>query len=193
MKYDKLFDSLKSYNCLGEKKLDDNTILIGMAPHIAPEAWLHCIYPGLNKLELEELENELTVKIPIDYRFFLGEANGLGIFNTTLSLFGKRKNYIRTAESIWQPFSLLRYNVDEKPDNAGDNIFFIGSYDWDGSLLYIDTNTSKVHLTSREFVSTEYEWPSFYDMLNTEINRLKKLFDSKGVIIDEERSTLPID
>jgi hypothetical protein len=83
---------LKNYNYLGEQKLENGTLLIGLAPHIAPKAWLHCIHAPLNNEEISELEKKLKVTIPECYKLFLKkEANGIKVFNTTFYLFGFRK------------------------------------------------------------------------------------------------------
>ena len=63
-----IFKILKSYSSLGEETLKEGTILIGKAPHIAPMAWLHKIYPGLSTAEIGILEKELGAKIPVVFK-----------------------------------------------------------------------------------------------------------------------------
>lgn len=188
---DLAFSTLKRYNYLGEKLLHDGTQLIGKALHIAPQAWLHCIYPPLNSDDIAVLEKELNQQIPDVYKQFLRISNGLSVFNTTLSLFGRRCNYRRSADDVWQPFDIVRSNTIEKPKNASENIFIIGCYDWDGSYLYIDANDSSIHLCETDDVKSLYEWKSFEDMLYSEVNRLTNLFDANGKEIDDEQSMLP--
>ena len=188
----KVFELLRKYKYLGERILEDGTLLIGKAPHIAPLAWLHSIYPALKSNEIEFLETKLGTSISLDYKRFLTSSNGLGVFNTTFSLYGLRRNYNRTIDDVWQPFNIITPNTLEKPDNAKRTDFIIGGYDWDGSRLYIDTETNVVHLCDREDITTLYRWESFDKMLESEIHRLVKLFDSEGKEIDETKSTLPI-
>jgi len=183
---------LNEYRLLGEKRLDNGTYLIGQAPHIAPSAWLHSIYPGLNLNEIKELEKILDTPIPYAYQFFLKENNGLKIFNTTLCLDGFRKNYGRSINDVWQPFDIRTLNILERPKNALDSFFFIGGYNWDGSLLYIDTHTEKVHLCHRDNAISLYEWKDFETMLKSELLRIPQLFDSQGKKISPNLSTLPI-
>lgn len=181
---------LDAYRHLGEKKLEDGTLLIGKAPHIAPMAWLHSIYSPLVDSEIEGLERKIGAKIPENYRAFLKVSNGLKVFNTTLCLDGVRRNYVRTVENVWQPFDICIPNVSERPQNAKSSSFFIGGYDWDGSLLF--TDGSKVFLCDREDAKPLYEWNSFEEMLSSEIKRLMTLFDKNGKALNPESSTVPV-
>jgi hypothetical protein len=185
------FDLLKGYKYLGEKQLENGTLLIAKAPHIAPQAWLHCIFAPINANDVNILEGELNQKIPDIYKEFLEMSNGLSVFNTTFSLFGKRSNYKRSIDNVWQPFDLILSNTVEKPYNADDNVFIIGCYDWDGSYLYIDKKTSSVHLCKNDDITPLYKWKNFEDMLYSEINRLIDLFDYNGKEKNVEDSTLP--
>ncbi len=187
-----ILEPLKSFGHLGEKQLPDGTLLIGKAPHIAPNAWLHCIYAPLNKENIMSLQNNLSIQIPNDYKSFLEISNGIGVFNTTLSLYGLRRNYKRNIDDVWQPFNIKTTNSMERPDNADKDFFFIGGYDWDGSLLYIDSKTNETHLCTREDATPFYSWVNFEDMLKSEIKRLIKLFDKYGKELNPDESTLPV-
>jgi hypothetical protein len=181
---------LDKYRRLGEKRLGNGTYLIGQAPHIAPNAWLHSIYPGLSLDEIKKLESILNRAIPDVYRSFLEKSNGLKVFNTTFCLDGLRRNYSRNFGDVWQPFDIRTPNMSERPKNAADHFFFIGGYDWDGSLLYIDTRTEKVHLCHNDATSL-YEWDGFEIMLKSEVLRIMNLFDNQGKELDPSISTLP--
>ncbi len=189
---DNILDHIKGYRNLGERKLENGTLLIGKAPHIAPQAWLHSIYPSLAEEQIKELENRMQVEIPIDYKIFLKMCNGLNVFNTTFNLYGYRGSHSRNIEDAWQPFDLIKPNTIERPADASKNVFIIGGYDWDGSRLYIDKNTNRTHFCKRDKAVSLYEWNSFEDMLESEIKRLIKLFDQNGKQLNEEESTLPV-
>lgn len=189
----KVLEKLIAYSYLGEKTIGSGTILIGRAPHIAPQAWLHSFFDPLTENEIQLLEGLLTTVIPDQYKEFLMVTNGLGIFNTTISLFGMRRNYGRSVDAVWQPFDIVIPNKNEKPPNAKINIFIIGSYDWDGSYLYIDSKTNKVHMCERGDSTSLYEWSDFYTMLESEIKRLVSLHDKAGKELFPGESTLPTD
>lgn len=185
------YNKIKVFKELGTKETKFAN-LIGRAPHVGKEAWLHSIYKPITEKEVVEMNSKLCIKIPKVYEEFLKICNGVSIFCRTLSLFGYRYNYIRDLENVWQPFSLITANNNERPFDAITNHFFFGFYNWDGSILYIDTNTSKIHRCSRESVKSLNEWENFEDMLISETDRILGLFDKKGVEIDEDKETTPL-
>lgn len=73
-------------------------------------------------------------------------------------LYGYRLNYIRDVNAAWQPYSLIEPNKFERPRNSTEDMFFIGGYDWDGSLLYMTPDqkgaflfTTTHQMNKREF------------------------------------------
>ncbi len=191
---ERLVDLLYRFKHLGIEKTKSGAILIGRAPHIAPEAWLNSIYPCLNDDDIQNLEKELKIEIPADYKYFLKNiSNGLTILVRVFTLDGLRSNYDRSIDASRQPFALDITNIHERPRNAHKNHFFIGGYSWDGSNLYIDTVTNKVHFCDRWDVTSLYEWNSFEDMLVSEIERIYMLYDKNGVKINEDMWTTPIE
>jgi len=192
--FDTIREELYKFENLGLEKAENGTTLIGKAPHIAPLAWLNKIYPTLNEDDIFLLEKELNTEIPADYKSFLiNFSNGLNIFVTTFSLDGLRKDMGRTIEASRQAFSIITPNIKERPKNAKDNYFFIGGYNWDCSKLYIDKTTNKVHYCSEWDATSLYEWNSFEEMILSEIKRVFNLFDNKGIILDKNKHTTPIE
>ena len=190
--YEKIKDKLMKFKCLGFEERE-GCLLIGKPSYLPKYAWLVTIFAPLDKEEFSIMCNKYCIKIPFVYKEFLTNfSNGLDIFSGTFSLEGYRKHYRRDESAILQPFALDISNVYERPKNAKDSYFFIGSYDWDGSTLYIDTDTNHVHLCKREDATSLYEWNSFEEMLSSEIDRIFSLFTDDGRQIDENQSTLPI-
>lgn len=184
------YSKIHPYKILGIKETKYAN-LIGRAPHIGKQAWLHAIYKPITKKEIEEMNSKLCVQIPKIYEDFLMLCNGLSVFGTTLSLFGYRYNYIRDIENIWQPFDIIDANNRDRPHNAQDNHFFFGFYNWDGSNLFINTDTLKIYRCTEESVSPLNEWEDFGEMLLSETDRLIRLFDKNGVKIDVDKETIP--
>lgn len=174
----------------GYHKLKNGTKLFGNTKHIAPQAWFHQIFPPIGVLDLEQLLNEIG--IPDVYCKFLLLMNGLNAFSCSISFFGLRTNYKRTIESVLQqPFNLITPNTIERPINANDDHFFIGSYCEDGSLIYLNIYNMHVYRRAREDFASLNEWPNLGEMLLSEIQRLHKLFDNKGIKINDKITTLP--
>lgn len=136
-KYKKIKELVMKYSYLGtEYDKVNGGLLIGPAPHIAPHAWLNELFPPLNELEFIELKKDIRIYIPDEFKYFLKNfSNGLGIICRTLNIYGKRKNYVRDLANAHQPFSILDTNVYERPNNATDDMLFIGGYEYDASNL----------------------------------------------------------
>lgn len=183
------------YSHLGMRTAEaTGAVLIGHAPHVAPEAWLNSIYPCLTEQETVELEIYLGTNIPPEYRHFLQNiSNGMEVLVTVLSLHGKRSNYIRSStDASRQPFDIGDLQLYGRSKNATDDMFFFASYNWDGSKLYIDKRDNSVHFCECYDSTSLKSWGSLEEMLLDEIPRLYSLYDENGVAYDDSKSTLPI-
>lgn len=164
-------------------------IKIGPAPHLAPRAFLNCIYQPITNSQVQEIEQRMNKILPIDYKIFLTHfSNGLNILSSTLYLYGLRLNYIRTDEMIWQPFSIFD---EDETDNSTEDMLFIGGYRYDGSNLYMDAH-GRIHYCKRYDATSLKTWGSLSEMLLSEIDRLYALYDEKGVLLTDKKYTLPI-
>lgn len=185
----KLYDKIKSFKNLGTDEAK-YAFLIGRAPHIAKFAYLHAIYKQIENREILVIEREVG-PIPKEYVNFLKVCNGLSIFNNSLALYGYRFNYLRDLQNIWQPFDLIELNKNERPYDSNKNFFFIGSYRADGSLVYINCINHKVIRCSHDSSEPLNVWTDLEEMVLEEIDRIKLLFNSKGIKLDENKSTAP--
>ena len=194
-KYEQIRKLLYKFEKYGVEVTENGTILIGH-PDYLPEHWrLVMIFQKLETEEIDILENECGTSIPHSYKNFLTNfSNGLDFINDTLSLYGLRKIAGRTLESARQPYALKTPNKDERwcMENVKDSYFFIGSYKWDGSHIYIDKKTEKVHLCAPDDATPLFTWNSLEDMLISELTRLYSLFTEDGHRINKAKSTLPI-
>lgn len=165
---------------LGSRKLDDGTELIGHVPHVAPEAWLHMLFPPLPPQGIERIEAELGRPLGPAFSSMLALHNGLSLFSDSLSIYGHRATVSRTGDAAWQPFSIRTPNTLERPKDADPSHLFVGSYGSDGSQLYIDVRDSRVYRCSRRSAAPLNRWDDFFGMLNSEARRLATLFDGQG-------------
>lgn len=97
----------QKWDHLGAKKLQNGAILIGSAPHIAPDAWLHSFFKGLSKSDVSDLEKKIGMKFPDNYVQLLSISNGFHLFNTTLVFDGLVKNLSRKNDDARHPFSFI--------------------------------------------------------------------------------------
>ena len=164
----------------------------GHIPRIAPEAYNIYTFAPLTEERLALLEQNIGREIPCQYRTFLTNvSNGMHIFHRCLSLDGLQGSINREL-GIQGPFDLSIPNVYERPSNADASCFFLGSYSYDASLLYIKDDVSTVYYCARRDATPLKEWNSFSEMLIEEIQRLKSLHGADGMLKSTRRSTLPI-
>jgi hypothetical protein len=188
-----ILSSMASFSSYGQKELTNGTKLFGKAPHIGAEAYLHGVYPALNKNDIDFLAQRIHREIPENLAQLYFEANGFSYFIDTFTVFGLRKNASRDIESVLsQPYDLLEPNTTERIADAEDDMVFFASYDWDGSLLYVRKNDARVFFCNADSAMPIKVWSSMSEMLFVEAERIKRLFNSSGVEIDSSVSTLPV-
>lgn len=145
---------------------------IGKAPHIAEYAWLNVMYPCVTETEVCDLEKRLGVAIPKVYKdFLMNVSNGFDIMNCTLALHGCRTSYDRSDLDSW---------------------YLLGTYEYDGSKLYLNTLDDKIYYCDRYDATPLKSWDSLSAMLTSEIERIFGLFDADGHCIDEDVPTTPV-
>jgi hypothetical protein len=164
----------------GYRQLSDGTELVGHTPHVGPDAWFHVVFPPIAPATIDQVEHEIGRSLPGPYREFLQAMNGVSLFAGSMSLYGHRRNFQRTGDAVWQPFSIRTPNTVERPRDAAAHLVFVGGYKADGSRLYIDGETLQVHLSLRESTGPVATWKSFSTFLEEELARLRHFFDDKG-------------
>lgn len=192
MIFSDILSILESFSHLGEKKYSDGAKQIGYIPHKAPLAYLHVLFRPLTIEDIYRIEDVLHCSLPDQYKEFLFLTNGINLFSDSLSLDGLRTSYDRTGNGKIEPYDIQTPNIEERPKDAKNSFVFIGGYNFDGSHLYIDTNTGKVFRCERwHSLHILNEWKDFWTMLSSEVERLNKLFDKDGRRIDPQKPTTP--
>jgi hypothetical protein len=192
-KKEELLSLVYKFKDLSVERTNNGVTLIGKNSSVKNNNWLNKLYPILSIEDCGNLELQIGTNLPLEYKVFLTEySNGLNILLSTLSIYGLRKETGRTLEYSRQPYSVLTPNLFERPTNAKENFFFIGGYNWDGSHLYIDKETNKVHFCNRWDATSLLSWASLEDMLLLEIERIYKLFDENGIELNDNIPTIPM-
>ncbi len=194
-KYELIKEYFYKYEKYGIQKCDNGATLVGHPDYLLPNWWLVEFYTTLSTSDIECLEEQLGQKLPEEYAEFVSHvSNGLIWQWGTFSIYGLRKSYARGVDASRLPFSILTPNVDELCliKNAKNSCFFIGGYNFDGSKLYIDKMTNKVHYCARYDATPLYTWNSMEEMLISEMTRLHSLYTENGRLLGEsEKVTLP--
>jgi len=168
----------------------DGVQLIGHVPHVAPEAYLHLVFPGLNDKEVEQLDVEIRRRLPAWLRDFYRRANGIDMFSGTLSIHGLRR-YLIDDNGAPQPFSLSLINVDERVPGAPDDCIFFATYGFDGSLLCTLGKGNQVYRTGRETFEILNRWKTFSSAIIEETERISNLFNNNGELKHPDAPTTP--
>lgn len=192
MKFDKVIEVLKFWERCGIRKTQNGSLLICHVPHVALEAWLHEIYYPLSQEKISKLENQLQKGLPSELIQFYGIANGLNIFSDSLSIWGLRESYERVGDGATQPYDIVALNEENSWYSPKGWLFF-GGYSWDGSQMVYDLISEKQAVARVENGSTKIlqEWPDFWNWLINETQRLAKLFDFEGKVLDSNMPTIP--
>jgi hypothetical protein len=188
--FNDLLNELFNWKQKGERLLVNGTILICKVPHIAPEAWFHIMYPKIIKQQISEIEQELSIPLPNDYKDFLLTTNGINIFSDSLRIYGKRTSYVREGDEAIQPYDLALHHTELKC-YIPDNLLVIGSYSWDGSHIVYDLDTNQIYRCERYSSKVLNSWSNLKTFLNDEIKRLTNFFDENGIEYDEDVPTTP--
>ncbi|HXJ61224.1 MAG TPA: SMI1/KNR4 family protein [Verrucomicrobiae bacterium] len=177
---------------LGFRELPNGTQLIGRVPHVAPNAWLHELFPPISDTRIDGVQSEIGMLIPEAFRDFLSLGNGIRLFSGSVSIYGVRENYERGEDAVWQPFDLVAPNTVERLRDAKNSYLFVGGYpEGRGSYLYISNDDQKVYRCSRQSCEPLNRWESFPQMLLTEARRLATLFDRNGRRLDSSKAVTP--
>lgn len=193
MEKKELENLLMRFSHLGVTHSKNGALLIGKAPHIAEYAWLNVMYPCVTEAEVCDLEKRLGVAIPKVYKnFLMNVSNGFDIMNCTLALHGCRTSYDRSDLDSWYPFNLEDVQKYERPKNATPEMFFLGTYEYDGSKLYLNTLDDKIYYCDRYDATPLKAWDSLSAMLTSEIERIFGLFDADGRIFSRMAPTTPV-
>lgn len=193
MEKKELENLLMRFSHLGVTHSKNGALLIGKAPHIAEFAWLNVMYPCVTEAEVCDLEKRLGIAIPKVYKdFLMNVSNGFDIMNCTLALHGCRTSYDRSDLDSWYPFNLEDVQKYERPKNATPEMFFLGTYEYDGSKLYLNTLDDKIYYCDRYDATPLKSWDSLSAMLTSEIERIFGLFDADGRIFSRMAPTTPV-
>lgn len=189
---DKIVKIAERWLPLGEVVYDDGTRIIGHAPHIAPEAYLHEFFPGLVGGEFEVMEMFLRRPVPAPLRKLYKRFNGFRLFVGELDIFGIRRNYDRNLHDGRQPFDIQDSNIHERPRRTPEDIVFFAFYKDDGCELSMSPDGPEVYATPMGKWKIKRTWPDLETCLLSEVERLATLFDAQGHLIGKRGKISPI-
>jgi hypothetical protein len=163
--------------------LKDGSELIGNIPSLGPKAFTHIIFSAATEIELGQLGKR--IEIPEEYCQLLKQYNGFNLFKSSISFHGYRDRYSTRMDNYWQPYPIDTYEIDERPNDATENLFFLGTCSGAEKLIALDKTKGKIYITSR-YPQTEVfrEFSSIVNFLEFYVPRLESLFAIQHKNID---------
>jgi hypothetical protein len=180
--YAKLRGLIDPWNRLGSKKFPAGTVAIGHVPHVAPEAWLHCLMPPLDQDSLEVLQGEIDRDFPSDLKQLMLLHNGMRLFNGLISVYGLRTSYQRSNMDAMQeqPFDMVRLNTLERPRNVSDELVFFGSIAYALESVAIKPDGTVSVWSKPRNLLLRRVYRSLFDFLVAEAVKANQRFDKDG-------------
>jgi hypothetical protein len=148
-------------------------------PWVAELAYLHRLYPAASLEQIAHVATLTSRQPHPDYQMLLASHNGFELFNGSLSVYGIRTHWDRTASDvIWLPYDL---GLEGFLVNTmiGKDDMVIGSIGPDVHRLVLRSDAT-VDRTGREDAIVLESWPSLSDMLIDETERLAQYFATDG-------------
>jgi hypothetical protein len=190
---DHVLRRFREWEPLGTKAADDGSRLLAHTPRDYPEAYLHSFFAPVP----EAARQSYGLVVPQQLQQFYRECNGLSIFADSLSLWGIRAHYNRGLSAQFQPYDLATHHSEcirsfhrvsaAKPDNR----IFFGGYGEDGSSVFVTLGTPHIFRVLRGSSQVVNSWPDLATFLTAEYDRIDRLFDRKGYLLNEDTPTSP--
>ncbi len=185
-----LVDALEK-NITAKREVDvDGNILINHLPSVGMRAYLHVIFEKVDVKRILQSLDSWEVQIPKAFLGLLDQYNGANFFQGALSIFGVRSQLSRSSGAR-QPFDIFEANTIARPRNLKGNELYIGSYNWDGSIVVIENASSVVRHRLPDSMAVSNEWSDLDYFIKSEVARLSLLFDENGAEIDPHVPTSP--
>jgi hypothetical protein len=157
--------------------------------HLAECVDCSTYYFALPKL----LQADLMIQIPESVADFFSLANGLILFGGSLAIYGRRGEASFDPE-VRVPYDIVPVNRFERPSGMHPRMLIVGGYRWGkGGYLAVDTLSlsGRVVASTRASGRSLAEWPTFEQMLASEVARLALMFDGTGRKHESSQSELP--
>ena len=195
-KLDEFFRRIRSWERLG-KRISPRDITFYALPQDengveTGHLWFQRLFPALTEAGFSELEQAFGVTLPEVFKQFYLYANGLNIFNNTLSLYGYINERMSDLSVGLGLYNLAELQAPYLHWDGRPSFFFFGRifrYYNTTNYLYLDQNDGRIYLTKHRYTSKPMtSWDSLPDMLLSECERLEKRFTVNGLEIERPPS-----
>jgi hypothetical protein len=178
---------------LGTKQAESGSRLIAHTPRDFPQAYLHRFFAPAP----ETAWQAYGVPPVAQLRALYSACNGLSLFVGSLSLWGLRAHYARDASAQFQPFDLATHHSEcasylpRLSDGQLHDAVFFGGYSEDGSAVMARPSTLEICRVLPDSGRIANRWTDLRTFLESEYDRLDRLFTREGYLVNVNASTLP--
>jgi hypothetical protein len=157
--------------------------LICRTPWIAPEAFLHRLYPPNSPELIASIAPATGRQPPRDFARLLERFNGADLFGGSLSIYGVRTSYDREADiANWQPFDVDIHQFGLS-DIIGRDGMVIGSVGPDVDPVAIRSTEGDVARFNQKSRAVLETWPSLAEFLTSETDRYAQCYAPDGHLL----------
>lgn len=158
--------------------------LVCRLPRIHQNAWLHRVMPPCSEDGIATLAPSTGTQPPRDLVAFLRCANGLSLFNRSLSVFGVRGDFSRSLETaLLLPYDLADHHVAWSRHFGRDD-FLVGACGPDVDPCVWRASDGRVDRITQQSGDVQESWPSLHEWLTTEAERYALCHDGDGRLLD---------
>lgn len=164
--------------------VDDNKVVkICHLPRVAPNAWLHTIYPSVDPQLIVKVKTLLRVELPQEYQNFMRFCNGATLFHTFVEIWGLTT--AKRPDSANPAFDLVVENKKRILNGIQHhNTIMIASYSY-GDTIHIEispmpSESAHVLLLDKSEGNILQEWSSLSEWLDYEMTEGRMQYDYAG-------------
>jgi hypothetical protein len=191
-------EKIKPFREYGQWEIDNSCTAIcqNFYPETNSFSWCHWLYQHVGKDEIAKLEVKIKRNIHEGYKCFLIQMNGIGLFHSSINLYGNTIDYKTGKRILFSPFGIdnaneYTFNYGERPVHLLDDLLVIGSYN-DGSRIGILGSNGKVVRYDVDSLEGYNVWDSFEKFFITEFERISEMFNTNGTKKDSKIPTTPV-
>jgi hypothetical protein len=179
---EELLSIVERYRSESDRSFPNGARLVCPVPWIAPSAWLHHIMAPCPEEAIERLAPTTGRQPPAVVIEFLRMANGIRLFNGSISVFGVRGDFSRKPETAHVlPFDIA-FHTRDWSHLFGSDDFLVGSIGDADPCVWKSPN-GEIHRLSREGGEVLERWPSFHDWLVPEADRFASMHEPTGRLV----------
>lgn len=168
----------------GTLTTDSGSTFVAPLRQLGPLFYLHRIFRGCTKDELDSISGPRGFRPPLDYLAFMKFSDGAILFDNTFFVFGTRENLSRDIDpEKLTPPNLRTENTDYERRTGDSERLCVGSVVGDTKRYFIVIRPDGNVLLRDEGRGTS-EFSTFFDCILTVAAKLRSISNAQGLLDD---------